>query len=197
MRWSTLLSKKSKVWIVCSLPWIDVNALLAGIVESRTIPDGFSACSYLAKLNINSTALNIPSYGCNQPELTVFDLSYFKKLESVSVDGNNAKWAGTFYIGGLPRLQSIYIGFRSFTLYPNNQVINNTRTFLVENCAQLKTIVISPYSFTDYSGGFEIRNLPLLESLETGSTDVRWYSYVGAFGNFRLYSECRERFWFV
>lgn len=188
MLWSMLLHRKLKVWVVVSFPVIDVNAILAGIVESRTIPEGFASCSPLANLNINSTALNIPSYNCNQQELSVFDLSYFKKLETVYVDSNAAKWAGTFYIGGLPRLRSIYIGFRSFTLYPNDQAINRTRTFLVENCVQLKTIEISPFSFTDYSGSFEIRNLPLLQSLVIGSMYILHYSYIGAFCPFRLYS---------
>lgn len=119
-----LLHRKLKVWVVVSFPVIDVNTILAGIVESRTIPEGFASCASLAKLNINSTALNIPYNSCNQEELSVFDLSYFKKLETVYVNDKNAKWAGTFYFGGLPRLQSINIGFRSFTLYPNDQAIN-------------------------------------------------------------------------
>ena len=167
------------------------------MVESRTIPDGFDTCTYLAALNINSTSLSLPRYTCNSIELVDFDLSYFKQLESVTLGGDNGKYAKSFYINGLPRLKTLDIGFSAFTLSPFGQAINYTRTFLVENCIQLKSIVIGPFSFTDYSGGFEVRNNPLLESIEIGSSDIRWYSYVFGFCPFKLLSKRNSRHLFL
>ena len=40
------------------------------------------------------------------------------------------------------------------------------------NCSKLECITIGRFSFADYSGGFEVTNLPRLFDIEIGVIDV-------------------------
>ena len=51
------------------------------------------------------------------------------------------------------------------------------------NCAELESIEIGSYSFSDYGGGFELKNLPKLSTIkigeiETDSSNFRYCSFV-------------------
>ena len=48
-------------------------------------------------------------------------------------------------------------------------IANNTnRSFTVMNCDELESIEIGEFSFSDYGGGFELRNLPKLSTISIG-----------------------------
>ena len=80
-------------------------------------------------------------------------------------------------MGGLNELKSVSIGDDSFTRWKsddewNDLVVNNpTRSFHFLNCNELESIIIGIGSFSDYGGGFELRNLPKLSTIKIGEIE--------------------------
>ena len=81
----------------------------------------------------------------------------------------------TFKIEGLNRLKTIKIGNNSFTQvistvnWDGNKVNNKSRSFHILNCESLESIQIGEWSFCDYAGLFELKNLPQLQSIQIGT----------------------------
>ena len=86
-------------------------------------------------------------------------------LQSITIGNDNFMYASTFKIDNLINLQSIVIGQESFRRQTGN---NLSRSFSILNCNELKSIEIGPYSFSDYGGGFELKNLPKLSTIRIG-----------------------------
>ena len=89
--------------------------------------------------------------------------------------GNNSFMnVNEFVIDGMNELKSLKIGNNSFTHLRssnewNDDIANNPyRSFSVLNCIELKSIEIGKFSFSDYAGGFELRNLPKLSTIKIG-----------------------------
>ena len=86
-----------------------------------------------------------------------------------------------FKIDGLNHLKSIKIGDYSFTLlkygdkWHNGRKDNHNYSFSILNCIELESIEIGSYSFSDYRGGFELKNLPKLSTIRIASNNF-WYS---------------------
>ena len=80
----------------------------------------------------------------------------------------------TFQIDGLNQLRYIKIGKNSFTEKTNNSRISKAKSFHILNCVELESIEIGEYSFSDYSGEFELKNLFSLRSIIIGS--MKMYS---------------------
>ena len=73
-----------------------------------------------------------------------------------------------FNIDGLNHLKCIKIGMNSFTRNKEGKANNKSRSFAILNCDELESIEIGRYSFSDYGGGFELRNLPKLSTIKIG-----------------------------
>ena len=113
----------------------------------------------------------MPDRICNDEEYFTLDLSRFTLLEELEIGSNSFKFINEFIIDGLNHLKSIKIGNKSFTLQKDNwKIINydSSRSFSIINCAELKSIEIGRYSFSGYSGSFELKNLPSLTSIKIG-----------------------------
>ena len=66
----------------------------------------------------------------------------------------------------------------SFTKKKNSYGDDDSLSFSILNCNELKSIEIGRYSFSDYGGGFELRNLPKLTTIkigEVGSDSFNFY----------------------
>ena len=74
-----------------------------------------------------------------------------------------------FVIDGLNQLRSLKIGDKSFKKTLDNWKKDPSRSFHLLNCNELESIEIGEYSFSDYGGGFELKNLPKLSSIKMGS----------------------------
>ena len=72
----------------------------------------------------------------------------------------------TFKIDGLNRLKTIKIGNNSFTKRYGN---DKSKSFHILNCESLESIQIGDFSFSDFGGEFELKNLPQLHSIQIGS----------------------------
>ena len=93
----------------------------------------------------------------------------------------------TFEINGLMRLRQVKIGKDSFTLMDSSNYNNDNdvlvkvcsiyRSFHIINCKSLESIIIGEFSFCDYAGQFELRNLPVLESISIGGRESSSHNF--------------------
>ena len=84
-------------------------------------------------------------------------------------------YVNEFKIDGLNHLKSLKIGINSFTSKIGDN--NPSRSFSVLSCIELESIEIGPYSFSDYGGGFELRNLPKLSTIKIGEIGSESYNF--------------------
>ena len=74
-------------------------------------------------------------------------------------------------------MKTVKIGSNSFTgslnLYGNDE----SKSFHILNCESLESIEIGEYSFSDYAGEFELKNLSKLQSLIIGSNTSNSYNF--------------------
>ena len=105
------------------------------------------------------TSITIANKSCNDSDYTIFDFSRFSIVESIKIGDDCFGSVKTFKIVGLNRLKTIKIGNNSFTQHKNH----------ILNCESLESIQIGRYSFNDFGGDFELKNLPQLQSIQIGS----------------------------
>ena len=122
------------------------------------------------------TSITIPNWTCNDMDYTVFDFSRFSRVKSIEIGNDCFGSVQTFKIDGLNRLKTIKIGNNSFTQRKNGWGDDKSKSFHILNCKSLKSIRIGELSFSDYGGEFELKNLPLLQSIQIG-TIINDYSH--------------------
>ena len=121
----------------------------------------------------------------------VFSISNLNSLQYLEIGDCSFLDVVSFEIKGLDKLKCVKIGKDSFTLvdssdfdrdsnkaikdaqnYYRNKAIkdaqNYYRSFRILNCESLESIEIGQFSFFDYGGGFELRNLPALQLIDFG-----------------------------
>ena len=75
------------------------------------------------------------------------------------------------------RLKTIKIGNNSFTQKKNGCGYDESKSFYILNCESLESIQIGEYSFSDYAGEFELKNLPQLQSIQIGTIGTDSYNF--------------------
>ena len=159
------------------LIFVDVNESL-----SQLIPIPLNDLNELDSSIIN---LTIPSWSFNN-ELNMIELNLnrFVNLKSIEIGNNCFESVQTFEIDGLNRLKRLKIGDNSFTQVKSIDILkdfssstskcrNESKSFHILNCELLKVIEIGCYSFCDFGGEFELRNLDNLESIKIGRIRYR------------------------
>ena len=139
-------------------------------------------------VSLQVTELMISSNCCN--DLNALDLNRFKWLRSIEISNECFGSVQTFKIDGLNRLKTIKIGNNSFTHVKqewfrsyhnddewNSKVNNQSKSFHILNCESLKSIQIGEYSFSDFGGDFELKNLPQLQSIQIGAIGSDSYNF--------------------
>ena len=121
------------------------------------------------------TRIRLPNRACNDLDYTVFDFSRFNRVKSIEIGDECFGSVQTFKIDGLNRLKTIKIGNNSFTRTKNWYGDDESKSFYILNCESLEPIQIGKYSFSDFGGEFELKNLPQLLSIEIGV--IKYYSY--------------------
>ena len=129
------------------------------------------------------TSIVIPNWSCNDADYTIFDFSRFSIVESIEIGDDCFGSVKTFKIDGLNRLKTIKIGNNSFTqLKESNwnyrKANTQSKSFHILNCESLESIQIGEYSFRDYGGDFELKNLPQLQSIQFSSYNFYNRSFV-------------------
>ena len=123
--------------------------------------------------------------------ISTFSLNQYTHLESVTIGNDCFGSVQTFQIDGLNRLKTIKIGSSSFTQvkqewfnrYHNHEEWNSmlnipSKSFHILNCESLESIQIDEYSFSDYAGEFELKNLPQLQSIQIEYRNFCYSSFV-------------------
>ncbi|CBK23552.2 uncharacterized protein [Blastocystis hominis] len=100
--------------------------------------------------------------------LVDWDVSLLYNLESIEIGNDCFRSVQTFKIDGLNRLKTIKIGQNSFTQQWNSWGDDKSKSFYILNCESLESIEIGDYSFSDFAGDFELKNLPQLQSIQIG-----------------------------
>ena len=140
----------------------------------------------LENLSLEVTDLTICSNCCN--DLTALDLNRFEWLRSIKIGDDCFSRVQTFKMDGLNRLESLKIGKNSFTQILQEEwkvdlkgaetkanVIS--KSFLILNCESLKSIEIGEFSFSDFGGDFELKNLPALQSIQIGKVGSNSFNF--------------------
>ena len=126
-------------------------------------------------VSLQVTDLTILWNCCN--DMNALDLNRFEWLQSIEIGDDCFGSVKTFKIDGLNRLKTIKIGNKSFTQEKNSWGNDSSKSFHILNCESLESIRIGEYSFSDFAGEFELKNLPQLQSIQIGT--IRSFS-----GNF-------------
>ena len=101
--------------------------------------------------------------------LVDWDVSWLLNLESIEIGNDCFGSVKTFQIDRLNRLKTIKIGDNSFTQAKKRDGDDSSKSFHILNCESLESIQIGKYSFSDYGGKFELKNLPQLQSIQIGT----------------------------
>ena len=75
-------------------------------------------------------------------------------------------------------MKTIKIGNNSFTQKKNKGGRTDIiKSFHILNCESLESIGIGEYSFSDFGGDFELKNLPQLQSIQIGTIGSDSYNF--------------------
>ena len=96
-------------------------------------------------------------------------LSHLSSVQSLNIANNKFRSVQTFKIEGLNRLGSLIIGKNSFTQSTNSFGNRSMKSFHILNCESLTYIRIGEYSFSDFGGVFELKNLSKLRTIQFGA----------------------------
>ena len=119
-----------------------------------------NVCSVSDLIRLDSSTESI-IVGNNCNGITSLDLSRFTSLKSFIVGYHSFGKVNELIIDGLPELESIKIGMRSFYSYDGDHV------FSVKNCPKLKELKIGPSGLYNWQS-VEIENDFSLEVIEIG-----------------------------
>ena len=139
----------------------------------------------LQAIDSSITSIIIPNWTCNDIDYTIFDFSRFTRVRSIEIGNNSFESVQTFEIDGLNRLKSLKIGSNSFTQvkeYNWDYTVANSqsKSFHILNCESLESIQIGEYSFSDFGGEFELKNLPQLQSIQIGRIGSKSNNFYGS-----------------
>ena len=140
-------------------------------------------------VSLQVSDLTISSKCCN--DLKALDLNRFQCLRSIEIGNDCFGSVQAFKIDGLNQLKTIKIGMNSFTQLKQEEwdkmmlpealeICKQSKSFHILNCESLESIEIGQYSFSDFAGDFELKNLPQLQSIQIGT--VRTIRTMGIMG---------------
>ena len=112
--------------------------------------------------------------------LVDWDVSWLLNLESIEIGNDCFGSVQTFKIDGLNRMKSIKIGKNSLTHQRNSYGYDESKSFHILYCESLESIQIGEYSFSDFGGEFELKNLLQLQSIQIGTIGSDSYNFFGS-----------------
>ena len=117
-------------------------------------------------------------------KVTSLSFSHLTSLQSITIGDGSFESVQTLKITDMNRLKTIEIGRNSFTGVKKRDWDNNlsdalkkannaSKSFHILNCESLESIQIDKWSFSDFAGIIELKNLPHLQSLNIGTIDTQ------------------------
>ena len=141
------------------------------------LPSNIYHFDYIQSISSSVSSIILPNWTCNDINYTIFDFSRFINVESIEIGNDCFASVKTFKIDGLNRLKSIKIGNNSFTHRKDNWGNDESKSFHILNCESLESIQIGEWSFSDFGGNFELKNLPQLQSMQIGTIGSESYNF--------------------
>ena len=177
-------TKQLNILSLCFLLVILINVIFAIIPLSFIIASYMknqSALEHCLGYSIGSSLI-IDSNSCNDDNIASFNPSNSVILESIEIGDDCYMNVDIFHIDGLKSLKSLKIGKNSFTLLKSGDKweedkANNNRLFGILKCNELESVEIGSYSFSDYGGLFELKNLPELSTIKIGEIGDDSYNF--------------------
>ena len=102
-------------------------------------------------------------------EATEFKVANCDSVETIEIGDECFGLVKLFEFDGLKNLKTLKIGKNSFTQAKTSGKEDISKSFHIRNCESLEIIEIGRFSFSDFSGGFELKNLPKLKTLIIGT----------------------------
>ena len=128
-------------------------------------------------MNSSTASISFPNGTCNISKSTILDISRLSGIKTFEIGNDCFGFVETFQIDGLNRLKSLKIGNNSFTQKKHDCENDKSKSFHILNCESLESIQIGEYSFSDYGGEFELKNLPQLQSIEIGTIGSNSFNF--------------------
>ena len=145
---------------------------------SQYFPPVIYDYDYIQSIETNIKSIVLPNWTCNHSEYTQFDFSRFVYVESIEIGSDSFSSVKVFKINKLEYLKYLIIGINSFTEHKNGiDGSSESKSFHILNCKSLKLIEIGKYSFSDFGGEFELKNLPKLYSIQIGKIGINSYNF--------------------
>ena len=144
--------------------FLDVHPLLAKYFSATA----YYSCDYIQSIPSSETSIILADYTCNEMNYTTFDFSRFTNLEYLEIGSYSFRSVETFIIDGMNSLLSLKINQKSFLSARYYDGWNPGTSFHIRNCESLDSIDIGRKSFSDYTGSFELVNLPSLQYINIG-----------------------------
>ena len=122
---------------------------------------------------MNTLSIGNESFGNS----STFHLSNLNSFQSLNIGNGCFGYSSLFEINGLQSLTSLSIGSNSFTqknYWYGNYIVKSLH---ILNCESLESIEIGEYSFSDFAGEFELKNLPQLQSIQIGTVGRNSYNF--------------------
>ena len=159
---------------------IDIGALGSHPNLPRHIPNA-TVCDLEDLLSLNSSVSEIifNSGIINDPSFTVLDLSRFENVTSIVIGDESFMYVNETSIVGLGELESVEIGWNSFTKEKRSYGNDPNRRLYVKDCPKLKSLKMGRWSFSDYTV-IEIENVDALEVIEIGDLNNWNYNFYNA-----------------
>ena len=131
--------------------------------------------SNILSTDLSITSIAVPDWTYSDIQHSILDFSQFSLVESIEIGNDCFGSVKTFRIEGLNRLKTIMIGKNTYlqTKWGNDE----SKSFHILNCESLEFIQIGEYSFSDFGGEFELKNLPQLQSIQIGTIGSRSYNF--------------------
>ena len=162
-------SDKDDVTITGSTHSIPLSPTDIGALQSFFV---YNECWSDSPVSMSITELVIGRDKCNAGSVTVFDLSKYPKLKSVTIGDGSFMYVKEMKMIGLSELESVEIGEDCFK---NDNDLSNSN-FHLKNCPKLKSLKIGRYSFSRYTV-CEIENVDALETIEMGNENQWSYAF--------------------
>ena len=126
--------------------------------------------------------INITTFSYNRTNgrgnnFLYFEISNYPYLNYITIGYNCFGKVKKFKIQRMKRLKTIDIGGNSFTQRKNGSGNDKSKSFHILDCESLESIKIGEYSFSDYGGEFELKNLPELRSIQFGKIGSNSYNF--------------------
>ena len=164
------LKTNSKHFIIHNI--LDIHNSLLNCCSSRNTTSSTTTANNnndMKSIDNSITSIIVRNGSNNDINYKVFDYSELNHIESIEIGNDCFGSVQTFRIDRLNRLKTIKIGNNSFTQHKNSYGNDESKSFHILNCVSLKSIQIGQYSFSDYAGEFELKNLPQLQSIQIGN----------------------------